>query len=198
MTPLKVALVALLAGVTSIGAAILAQRWFGDEPAGESGGFEFSLARSPGVPEFRLADLEGQPIDSSQWTGQVLVLNFWASWCPPCIQDLPILVAAQQQFADAGVRVVGIAVDRPEDAREFVTRYPVNYPILIADVEAIALSKRLGNRVEGLPFTAVVDRRGRRLWGQVGGLWEREQDLLAALEQATAPSARPLGALLER
>jgi peroxiredoxin len=81
---------------------------------------------------------------------------------------MPLFIQTQEALGEAGVQVVGVAVDRLEDVEKLVADYPVNYPILMANPEAVALSKRLGNRVEGLPFTVIFDRRGRRVFSRTG------------------------------
>lgn len=91
-----------------------------------------------------------------------------------------MLIRAQEALAPQGVQFVGIAIDRAEDARAFVAQYPVNYPVLIGNPEAVELSRRLGNRLQGLPFTAIFDRRGRRVFSHTGELGA--EDLKASLD----------------
>lgn len=166
----KVILVTVLAGLIGIGSAILGQKWLGEgrmpSLATELKGY--SETRLESLPGFRLPDLTGQEIESSSWAGKVLVLNYWATWCPPCLREIPLFAEAQDQYADAGLQVVGIAIDRPEDVETFLEQHPVNYPILIGGTEAIELSRRLGNRMQGLPFTVIFDQRGRRVDAQIG------------------------------
>lgn len=123
------------------------------------------------LPDFQLPDLDGRQRSSRAWAGKVVVLNFWATWCPPCLRELPILDAAQQQYPD--LQVVGIAIDDPEEVRRFLAEHPVRYPVLLGDVAAIDLSRRLGNRLQGLPFTAVFDRDGHRVQARIGEVTAR-------------------------
>ncbi len=169
----KVVLVTVLAGTISIGVAIFGQRWIDESPFFE-GLSERSADPLQTLPDFRLNDLDGREIARNTWAGKVLVLNFWATWCPSCVDEIPLFIRTQDALQDAGVQFVGIAVDRVEDVRAFVAEYPLNYPILIADSEMIALSKRLGNRLEVLPFTVIFDRRGRRVHSQIGELEPEE------------------------
>jgi thiol-disulfide isomerase/thioredoxin len=109
----------------------------------------------------RLPDLEGRTRSLDDWAGQVRVVNFWAPWCPPCRREVPELIALQAQYADQGLVVLGITVDTAANARDFAVTSGINYPLLIADDIGIALARSFGNTVDGLPFTAVLDRDGR-------------------------------------
>ncbi|WP_089729342.1 TlpA family protein disulfide reductase [Candidatus Thiosymbion oneisti] len=120
------------------------------------------------LPQFRLPDLDGQEVASSRWAGKILVLNFWATWCPPCLRELPLFDELQRTHAEAGLQVVGIAIDNHEDVERFLAEHPASFPILLGDTDAIELSRRLGNHVQGLPFTAIFDSHGRRVYAQSG------------------------------
>lgn len=104
---------------------------------------------------------EGGELALTSLRGKVLVLNFWATWCPPCIKELPEFDRLQRAKAAAGVQVVGLAVDGPTPVRQFLARQPVGFPVGLAGFEGTDLSKRLGNTSGGLPFTVVFDRQGR-------------------------------------
>jgi thiol-disulfide isomerase/thioredoxin len=106
-------------------------------------------------------DLSGRPLRLSEWRGRALVCNFWASWCEPCREELPLLDAAHRQHAAIGLQVVGIAVDNATNIREYLKTVKIGYPILIGGVAAVDLMSRLGNRAGGLPFTVAVDAAGR-------------------------------------
>ena len=117
-----------------------------------------------------LPDLQGQQQALSQWRGKVLVVNFWATWCAPCREEMPEFVAAQARDGPKGVQFVGIAVDDPDKVRAFAQEVKLNYPALIGGYGAIELSKTLGNELAALPFTIVVDREGRVAHTQLGPL----------------------------
>lgn len=109
----------------------------------------------------RFADLSGQPRRLVDWRGKALLVNFWATWCAPCREEIPLLDAAQQQFAARGFQVVGIAIDNAANVRQYATSVKMDYPILLADAAAVGLMRSLGNASGGLPFTVLLDRSGR-------------------------------------
>ncbi len=169
MTTGKVILGTVLAGTISIGVALFGDRWLdGDEtvsiPLSIKG--DRNIDYLDQLPAFELPDLSGRNIDSRTWAGKVLVLNFWATWCPPCLREIPLLVAARERHRQ--LQVVGIAIDSKEDVLRYLAEHPVNYPILLGETEAIEMSLRLGNRMQGLPFTVIFDHRGKRIHSQVG------------------------------
>jgi thiol-disulfide isomerase/thioredoxin len=125
------------------------------------------------LPSFSYPDLQGQQRHSSEFADKVLVLNFWATWCPPCRKETPEFVALQEDFRGQ-VQFIGIAIDDEEPVREFADSYGVNYPLLLGDVGAVALSRQLGNRYEGLPFTVVLAPGGNVVLRHTGGL-DREK-----------------------
>jgi thiol-disulfide isomerase/thioredoxin len=124
-------------------------------------------------PDFSLTDLDGKMRNVSEWDNKILVVNFWATWCPPCIQEMPLLVEIQQDYGEIGLQIIGIAVDEHEAVKQFVEENYINYPILEGD-DVIDISKSFGNRLGVLPFTAVVDRNGNVVERHVGDLNLRE------------------------
>jgi len=108
-----------------------------------------------------LPDTKGSQQSIAQWKGKVLVVNFWATWCIPCRDEMPEFVKAQQEFGDRGLQFVGIAIDDVAKVRDFAAELGLNYPALIGGYGAIELSKTLGNRVGALPYTLFIDRTGR-------------------------------------
>jgi len=135
------------------------------------------------IPDFGYPDLDGLERRSSEWSGKVLVLNFWASWCPPCREETPLFVELQERYREAGVQFVGIAIDDREPIQDFSNTYGVNYPVLLGDISAVGLSKRLGNRFEGLPFTVIAGPDGKVVLRHAGGI-TREQ-ITPTLQQLT-------------
>jgi peroxiredoxin len=108
-----------------------------------------------------LPDSTGQAQALEQWRGKILVVNYWATWCPPCREEMPGFARLQAKFAAKGVQFVGISIDTAVKVAEFQKETPVNYPLLIGDTGAIDSSVALGNSRQALPFTAVIDRQGR-------------------------------------
>ncbi|HSO07101.1 MAG TPA: TlpA disulfide reductase family protein [Pelomicrobium sp.] len=106
-------------------------------------------------------DLGGGRRAVGDWRGKVLVVNFWATWCAPCREEIPEFVRLQEQFRDRGVQFVGIAVDQRDAVERFAREFGINYPVLVGSLDAIEVSKAAGNRVGALPFTAILGRDGQ-------------------------------------
>jgi thiol-disulfide isomerase/thioredoxin len=126
------------------------------------------------APEFVLPDLTGAPRSSGEWDGTIRVVNFWATWCPPCIREIPLLVEVQEEYAPQGVQVLGIAIDETAAVVEFAADFTFNYPVLIGQEDAMELGNQFLNGFIGLPFTAFTDRSGRILRVHSGEI-HREQ-----------------------
>ena len=129
-----------------------------------------------------LPDMAGKPQALAQWRGKVMVVNFWATWCAPCLEEIPEFVRMQERFGPRGLQFVGIAIDNADKVREFAARFRMNYPVLVGEIEAIELVRTAGNERGGLPFTVIVDREGRLIGTELGGL--NEQRLTAIIEPA--------------
>lgn len=114
-----------------------------------------------GLWSLRLPTPEGGELVLATLRGKPLVLNFWATWCPPCIKEMPELDRFQREFAARGWQVVGIAVDNAKPVREFLQRVPVSFAIGLAGFDGSALSRRLGNHNGALPFTVLFGADGR-------------------------------------
>lgn len=117
-----------------------------------------------------LPDADGKEQRLDQWRGKVMVVNFWATWCAPCREEMPEFIKAQQTLGPKGLQFVGIAVDQADKVRQFAAEIGLNYPTLIGGFGAMELSKTLGNTVMALPFTVVVDRTGAIVHIQLGVL----------------------------
>lgn len=128
------------------------------------------VATGAQVPALEWRDADGTARPLSDWRGRLLVVNYWASWCPPCIEEMPMLDRWAADNASSGVSVVGVAEDDPEAVRAFLERHPVAYPILFAGAGQAGSSMQLGNSRGVLPFTAVI--------GPDGVLLERRAGLL--------------------
>lgn len=138
-----------------------------------------TLINTP-APEIVLNDLEGKPHHLADWRGKLLLVNFWASWCAPCLDEMPLLVAAQTQYAARGLQVIGPAMDEVESVQRIAARFGINYPVMADYAQVDAAMKLLGNEYGGLPFSVLISRDGRVLETLLGGL--REDQLQRLLE----------------
>jgi thiol-disulfide isomerase/thioredoxin len=128
----------------------------------------------------RFVDLEGHPRSIAEWQGRVVVVNFWATWCAPCREEIPLFVKLQQRYGVNGLQFVGIAIDEPKKVRPYANELGMNFPILIGGADAIDLTRELGNRAAVLPFTLVLDRTGRVTSMHIGV--EKEGELVALIQ----------------
>lgn len=138
------------AAALAAGAAI---QWQRTRPAPLEGAAAVLLAAT-------FEDLAGGRRAVGHWRGQVLVVNFWATWCAPCREEIPEFIALQDRFRDRGVQFVGIAIDQRDAVERFAREFGINYPILVGSLDAMEVSKAAGNRVGALPFTAIIGRDG--------------------------------------
>ncbi|WP_456377786.1 TlpA family protein disulfide reductase [Thiolapillus sp.] len=136
------------------------------------------------LPDFSLPNIEGGQWHAEQWRNKILVINFWASWCPPCRKEMPMFVRLQEEFAEQGVLFVGIAIDDEQAARDFIDTYGIEFPVLLGEDRAMDLSRQLGNRFQALPYT-VVANGGNILHRQAGEVLESE--LRPLLEKLIQP-----------
>lgn len=107
-----------------------------------------------------LAAPDGKPGGLATFKGHVLVVNFWASWCGPCVREMPTLAGLARQYAGRGVQFVGIGVDSEKNVQSFLHKVPVDYPIFVSGYGGADLARRFGNIAGGLPFTVVIDANG--------------------------------------
>jgi thiol-disulfide isomerase/thioredoxin len=155
-----ISLLALLAGVFS-------SQWIS----------QTGLASDPSIKAFFGNPWQtpyGKSANSENWRGKVLVVNFWASWCPPCVEEMPALDKIAQEYATKNVLIVGIGIDSPSIVREFLEKTPVSYPIVIGGLEGSNLSKQMGNTQGALPFTVIVNSKGKSIYSKLGKISEEE------------------------
>ena len=122
------------------------------------------------VPSLQLPDLEGRPHTLADYAGRRVVVNFWASWCGPCLEEMPALSAAQARFGGDHPVVVGIAMDTPENVRAYLEAYPVNYPILLGRLDDPDSARQLGDGASVLPYSVLLDADGTVLASHAGML----------------------------
>lgn len=154
---------AVLAGVALvfavIGATIGWWRWQVSAPAQDAARLLWSAS---------LNDPSGQPVALERFQGQPLVVNFWATWCAPCIKEMPELSRVHDEFAPRGIRMLGIAIDSPTPVREFASRQPVSYPLVVGGLSGTELVRQFGNESGALPFTVLLAADGRIVWRHLG------------------------------
>ncbi len=109
------------------------------------------------APAFTLLDLNGKSVSLSDFKGKVVILNFWATWCPPCKKEIPDFIDLQTQYGSKGVQIVGIALDQPDKVRAFAQQNGLNYSVLLGDQET---ALKYGG-ITGIPTTVVIDRKGK-------------------------------------
>ena len=103
---------------------------------------------------------DGAPLAVASWRGKPLLVNFWATWCPPCVEELPLLNAFYREQQARGWQVVGVAIDQPSAVRRFTQNLPLAFPVAMGGLQGTELSKALGNASGGLPFSVAFNARG--------------------------------------
>lgn len=118
--------------------------------------------------EFSLPDMTGQQQHISQWQNKIRIINFWATWCPPCLKEIPEFIQLQNQFNDQNIQFIGIAIDNKQSVINYLATIPINYPILMAEYEGASLAQQLGNNFRILPFTLIINQQGQIIHRQHG------------------------------
>ena len=127
-----------------------------------------SSAAEDALWAMNFASPDGQPQAMSSFKGNRLLLNFWATWCPPCVEELPLLDAFYQEHKDQKWQVFGLAVDQPSAVRKWLQAKPLTFKVGMAGLDGTELSKSLGNLAGGLPFTAIFGASGALLHRKTG------------------------------
>lgn len=166
-----------IAGISlsALVAGVLTSQWI----------YKVDLASDPAIKAFFANSWQmpdGKTVDTEQWRGKVLVVNFWASWCPPCVEEMPTLDALQEEFKNQNVLFVGIGIDSPSNIRQFLEMTPVSYPIVIGGLEGSNLSKQMGNSQGALPYTIIINAQGKSTSSKLGKI--SEEDLRKAIKSA--------------
>ncbi|MCP1728610.1 thiol-disulfide isomerase/thioredoxin [Natronospira proteinivora] len=155
-------LIAVMIGAAALGYGLY--QWMGPEPDGEPADRE-TAARESGqltetLPSFSLPDPDGQERHIDEWEGDILVINFWGTWCAPCREEVPLLIELQEEYADRDVTVLGIALDEPEPVNRFAEDFGINYPLMVGENETLEVLEAFGSATLGMPHTFIVNREG--------------------------------------
>ncbi|HEX4942852.1 MAG TPA: redoxin family protein [Usitatibacteraceae bacterium] len=124
----------------------------------------------------RFSDGDGQPRTLAQFSGKVVVVNFWATWCTPCREEMPGFVKLQSRWQGRGVQFVGLAQDDAAKVSAFGRELHINYPLWLGEAEVMDLSRRLGNRTGVLPHTVLLDGKGQVVESHIGIFAESDLD----------------------
>ena len=147
------------------------------------------------LPEFTLMDLEGEPRSIRGWPGKSMIVNFWATWCAPCRREIPLLRELQQQHADEGFQLVGVAVDFREDVLKYANEIGIDYPVLVGEQDGLDAVTKFGQGSLGFPFTVFTDDQHRIVAFHLGELEQAELDiLLEAVRQVNRGELTPAAA----
>jgi len=148
-------LLLILVGSLALSAGVFTRQWL-------------MMSSAASIKEPLLVDLEGKAHTLAEWKGRVVVVNFWATWCPPCREEMPDFTQIQSEFDRQGVSFIGIAIDDPLVVKAYLAEHPVNYPILVGGSDVPAWADRLGNEISALPFSVVLDRKGQQIHAHIG------------------------------
>lgn len=134
------------------------------------------------LDQINLPDLDGNKQSLSQWQGKVLLVNFWATWCPPCREEIPVFLSLRKKFSSDGFEVVGISIDDANKVKQYRRSMQIDYPLLDGEQSGMPLMVSLGNPTGGLPFSVLYDRKGDVVQIKTGAYGHQElQDLIEKL-----------------
>jgi thiol-disulfide isomerase/thioredoxin len=121
-----------------------------------------------------LPDAQGKPIEMSAFRGKVVVVNFWAPWCAPCVEEMPELTALADELRPRDIQFVGIGIDSAENIQNFAVKVPVSYPLPVAGFSGTELARAFGNSVGALPFTVILSADGSISYRKTGQVTKDE------------------------
>jgi thiol-disulfide isomerase/thioredoxin len=145
-------------GAAALGAAVAWRKL--NPPVASAAALAFWARRFPGV--------DGQELDVARWRGKPLLVNFWATWCPPCVKELPEINQFYNEAKGRGWQVLGLAVDQSDPVKAFLQKTPLDFAVALAGPEGLGLVRELGNPAGGLPFSVIFDESGEISWRRLG------------------------------
>lgn len=125
-------------------------------------------------PDYELPDVDGKIHRPGEWDGKVVLVNFWATWCPPCRKEMPGFVRMKSKYATQGFDIVGIAIDQPTAVAAFAKEMHINYTLLHGQANASQVSREYGDVAGALPYSVLLDREGKIRFSKAGELTEKE------------------------
>jgi peroxiredoxin len=150
-----------------------------------------SVEAPAATTDFALRDLAGKTHSLADWRGKVVLLNFWATWCPPCRREIPLFIELQRRYAKQGLQIVGISVDNPEAVARYWQEMRINYPLLIADETTFELMAAYGNSQGGLPYSVLIAADGRIAGVKIGPYHREELETALKPHLTTSNPASP-------
>ena len=127
-----------------------------------------------GIDQFQLPDLDGKEQDLNQWQGKVLLINFWATWCPPCREEIPVFLSLRNKFLSTGFEVIGVSIDDVKKVKEYRDSMRIDYPLFDGEEKGMSMMMKLGSPSGGLPFSILYDRSGNVVHSKSGPFDEQE------------------------
>lgn len=147
------------------------------------------------LPDFTLANLEGQPQSIRSWTGKSMIINFWATWCAPCRREIPLLKKIQAEHGAEGFQIVGVAVDFRDDVLKYAKEIGIDYPLLIGEEDGLDAVTKFGRGSLGFPFTVFTDNQQRLVLFHLGEIHpEQAEVMLATVRRVNAGELTPAAA----
>ena len=147
------------------------------------------------LPDFTLADMDGQQRSIRSWEGKSMIVNFWATWCAPCRREIPLLRKIQAEHGGEGFQIVGVAVDFREDVLKYAQEIGIDYPVLIGEQDGLDAVNKFGQGSLGFPFTVFTDNQHRIVMFHLGEIHpEQAEVMLGAVRKVNSGELTPAAA----
>jgi thiol-disulfide isomerase/thioredoxin len=132
------------------------------------------------LDDISVPDLTGNTQSFQQWQGKLVLVNFWATWCPPCREEIPLFLSLRKKYSAAGFEIVGISIDEVSKVMQYRDAMHIDYPLLNGQQQGMSLMASLGNRTGGLPYSVIFDRNGNVIDLKSGAY--KQQELVKLIE----------------